>query len=1041
MIELHQSTSSFAKYLVFTSRCEDSFVEFNLKETELIDSVRSYSKNGLGVFVYIASFPDMLNDFLTLKSNQFYEITLKKGSSKLQMEGAIQMHHNMEELYSMTKSSDCHVEPTPTPAPEKTPTPTQTATATPTPTPTQTPTETPTPFPTAQDFKLSNATDTSLTLSWDIIGENQDLVELQIAKTETFDEIIASTRVENSLKTTFSFLEESTNYYVRIAVYNVSESKLGEFVTIQVSTTVSAKKLNLTISESDTNVPVLNWNQPSISYEFVDVYKFTTDKFEKINSVSEGNTFTDTSVTTDGSYQYKIIVNNGYEGTPSDVVSITIDTTPAGVPKPSATTPTNNAVVTWTWDEIEGAETYRLILNGETLDDSNTPKYTTTSLSDGSYTLKVASIDSVGNISEFGQHTVLVDTTPPDKIIFDEMKSHYNERKVTWSWNKDSDVEKYEIKLNELEEIYSSENTFTHSSLQDGSHTLKVRCSDLVGNWSDFTTNQIIIDTIDPPVPTITTTITETSNKKPTIQWNSVSGVKLYGVIVDDGVEIFVDDLFYTPSNELEDGVHSFKVRSKDDAGNLSEYASHSIRVDTTPPDVPNPFTKSPTNNLSPEWVWDANENDVYEIKLYSVTDTEYKLIKTALKNGEGKFSNEEPLSQGIYEIQITAKDSTGNKSDIGKHSVTIDTTPAAVPTPTTTSPTNNRTPVWTWDSIKDVNDYGVVLNNSTEVVISDTKFTSPVKLDEGTNVIKVRSINLLGNKSQYGTHSVTIDITPPSVPQPISDDVSSSKRPTWKWVNSDDVSMVGIVLDENSEIQANVSEYKPNFDLTEGTHTLKVRARDNVGNWSNYGQHSVIVDTTPPSVTGLKVTSPTRDRTPVWSWDENSDVHQYGIVFNNGAEIQQQATSFTPTSDLENGKYTLKIRARDKIGNWSQYITSEVEIYCVPSNFKTHTYPENSTFSTYTTSTGKSLTFVGFKADDIVGFDESKFGDGLSANVVCYLAGDNYVGTIQFSRWLPSHSQSFVYLQRGGVCYQAEIGSKQSSGTYWQIVFEPITT
>ena len=35
---------------------------------------------------------------------------------------------------------------------------------------------------------------------------------------------------------------------------------------------------------------------------------------------------------------------------------------------------------------------------------------------------------------------------------------------------------------------------------------------------------------------------------------------------------------------------------------------------------------------------------------------------------------------------------------------------------------------------------------------------------------------------------------------------------------------------------------------LSDGNHVLKVRAKDSVGNWSDYGIHRVVVDTTPPN-------------------------------------------------------------------------------------------------------------------------------------------------------------------------------------------------
>ena len=155
-------------------------------------------------------------------------------------------------------------------------------------------------------------------------------------------------------------------------------------------------------------------------------------------------------------------------------------------------------------------------------------------------------------------------------------------------------------------------------------------------------------------------------------------------------------------ANNLDEGTHEIKVRARDSVGNFSAYGSHKVTIDLTSPSVPDPSTESPTNNDSPTWSWSANPDAIeYEITLDGVilgSQTETTFTMPSLEDGD-------------HEIKIRAKDSVGNYSAFGIHVVTIDTTPPAIPSPTTSSPINNVNPEWTWSENEDVVEYEVILN------------------------------------------------------------------------------------------------------------------------------------------------------------------------------------------------------------------------------------------------------------------------------------------------------------------------------------------
>ena len=95
---------------------------------------------------------------------------------------------------------------------------------------------------------------------------------------------------------------------------------------------------------------------------------------------------------------------------------------------------------------------------------------------------------------------------------------------------------------------------------------------------------------------------------------------------------------------------------------------------------------------------------------------------------------------------------------------------------------------------------------------------------------------------------------------------------------------------------------------LNDGNHTIKVRARDSLGNYSGYGVHVVEIDTISPAPPIISTNTPTNDTTPTWTWNENSDVEEYEVVFNNQNAIIQTENSFTSTTLVD---WNIRIKSK----------------------------------------------------------------------------------------------------------------------------------
>ena len=480
------------------------------------------------------------------------------------------------------------------------------------------------------------------------------------------------------------------------------------------------------------------------------------------------------------------------------------------------------------------------------------------------------------------------------------------------------DVELYEVILDDVVQGTQTSTSFVAPfELSNGNHVLKVRARDNVGNWSDFGSDVVIIDTIPPSVP-YPTTISPTNNNKPTWTWLHENENDTYEITLNNIVIGIQSETSFTPSDDLNDGINSIQVRSIDNVGNYSNYGIGVVIVDTTPPSIPTPFTQTPTSNNKPTWSW----HSIVDAILYEVTLNDV-IIGTQTSTS---FTAPSSLADGTSEIKVRAIDHVNNFSAYGNHVVVIDTTPPNIPNPSTQTPTNNNTPTWNWEAIADAVEYEITIDNVFYGSQNSTSFTAS-ELKDGLHTIKVRAKDEVGNFSEYGTHTILIDTIAPEIPIPFTHSPTASTIITWEWQDIADAILYEVVL--NNVIQGTQTSnlFVPSEDLNEGENEIKVRAKDSVGNWSDYGKHIVVVDTTPPAKPAPYTMTPTSDNTPSWTWTSSSDAVEFEILLDDVLVGKQATTEFTPPNYLSDGQHEIKVRAIDHVGNTSEYGTHIVVV------------------------------------------------------------------------------------------------------------------
>lgn len=272
---------------------------------------------------------------------------------------------------------------------------------------------------------------------------------------------------------------------------------------------------------------------------------------------------------------------------------------------------------------------------------------------------------------------------------------------------------------------------------------------------------------------------------------------------------------------------------------------------------------------------------------------------------------------------------------------------------------TNDNQPTLTGTGA--VGDTISIYNNGTllgSVVVGNTgtwSYTTPV-LTEGNHVLTIRETDPAGNQSgpSAGFTVVVDSVSATPVITNVTDNVgnaattvvsgSETNDATPTLSGTADANSVVTIFDGGTQIAVVTADgtgawtFTPDTALGEGSHSFTVRATDPQGNVSAVSAPwSVLVDLTAPTVptldnvndnapggvTGNLISGQTtNDSTPTISGtgQANSTIH----IMNNGTQIGTAIVdgsgnwSFTPTAPLGDGSYSLRAYATDTAGNAS---------------------------------------------------------------------------------------------------------------------------
>lgn len=310
-----------------------------------------------------------------------------------------------------------------------------------------------------------------------------------------------------------------------------------------------------------------------------------------------------------------------------------------------------------------------------------TSPYDATQLGDGSHTFHLRVTDSLGNQGETLQ-PFTVDTVDPS---LDGLSgpSVTNDPTPTFVFNAEPGAGvQCSIDLG-IPSYGSCSSPFTPAlPLVDGRYTFRVLVTDAAGNTASAS-QRVEIDSLAPSL---------TIDSGPPARTNDTT--PSFGFTADDGtsVQCAIDQTTlpygacttgstYAVGRPLSEGMHVFRVRAIDDAGN-DAIVQRSFTVDTTPPALSIAFGPSgTTSDSTPLFGFAAEAGATVECSIDQGTPAYGPCASTTTDAAVA------PLADGAYVFRVRATDRAGNQT-VATRAFTVDTAPASgAPAPPVTTP------------------------------------------------------------------------------------------------------------------------------------------------------------------------------------------------------------------------------------------------------------------------------------------------------------------------------------------------------------------
>ena len=505
----------------------------------------------------------------------------------------------------------------------------------------------------------------------------------------------------------------------------------------------------------------------------------------------------------------------------------------------------------------------------------------------------------------------------------------------------------------------------TYTVSGNGAYTLYPWAKDAAGNISSVSGSpaSVIVDTIAPSVTLFTVVSPSASWNIPIASFSASDSVGVTGyMITASSAQPSAEAAGWTGTapttfTVAADGAYTLYPWAKDAAGNVSAVVGSpvTVTVNSTLPSVTSFNATSPSSSwIIPVTSFTASDNGGGGITGYLITTTSTPPLVGAAGWTGGAPVNYTVTADGTYTLYPWAKDAAGNVSPASSSpvSVSVDTTRPSVTAFTATSPSASRTiAINTFTAGDNVAITGyLITTSSTQPAAGAAGWTAgaPVTYTvavDGAYTLYPWAKDAAGNVSAVSGSpaSVSVDTTRPSVTAfTVASSSTSQNIPISSFTVNDNIAVTGYLittsLTQPSAAAAGWSGSVPaTYTVTaDGSYFLYPWVKDAAGNVSTvFGTpRSVVVESSPPSVTAFTATSPSSNKNiPITSFTAGDNVGVTGYLITTTStppSVGAGGWSVTAPASFAvaaSGTYTLYPWAKDATGNVSAVSGSPVTV------------------------------------------------------------------------------------------------------------------
>lgn len=661
----------------------------------------------------------------------------------------------------------------------------------------------------------------------------------------------------------------------------------------------------------------------------------------------------------------------------------------------------NTAITDYQWSMISGPGSvyFNAEVDGEDSDDgADIASPYIWADTDGDYFIQLTVTDSAENIGTHDPIPLLWDTTPPadiaDLAVQGNNPEFTNSAQPEWTWSASTGADFYRVSFDGFSTYTDVQQTFysPNTALAEGSHTLSVIAYDYSGNSSAPASRDIKVDTIAPAINISTFQyIANFDNQEITIDFNggdgsiSESGSGLASTVWSKGSGPGTLS-FTNPTEKVTnvsaniDGDYVINLSAFDVAGNFSTVQLPLLR-DIVAPAAPDLTGPTLTPSVRPNWFWSTGGGGmgVYQWNLDTDADPDW-----SAETDDTTFSPSDDLlgtPPGIdHTLSVRERDIAGNWSAPSDWTVEVDTSAKTPPEIAINDayPTIRNVTEITWNAVSGLGgagkQYRYRIDGEAWHTVASPLSTSPItptvleKFDglmDGNHTLEIQEYiddPTEWQEDKTGTHTITVDITPPSKPNlwgtgnvTVDDDrtATNDTTPTWTWSSGGGGGIGKYKYRFNStnpDNDVNTTGLNHTESLTDGTYYLYVSERDQAGNWSDEAYHEITVDTIRPRITDVLITGPTHPDDSDYTYTNSTyvdvqitgDINGYGGTnvgpvkiryydYNpsgwkiSGTFFTGSSTTINTTLASTNGTKTIYAELYDEAGNYSGYINDSI--------------------------------------------------------------------------------------------------------------------